>query len=156
MGMDLHSERGGRFWFDIFSWRKILALIKRYGWKPAGTKKPADWENPEHLWDGNYFDNVGQIVTAEDALAMGDALKLALCDLDNSLDPEEWTETRSEEITDDPLIKALMQEMGGPESDIEARVLAASKSPLEFFQGEAGEKARAFIHFCRGGSFTIW
>lgn len=155
MGMDLRNEKGKRFWFDIFTWRKVLVLAKRYRWKLAGTKKNPDWKDSEHFWNGNYLDNEGQIVTAEDALAMADALQLAFCDLYNSLEPEEWTEPSSEEITNDRLIKMLMQQLG-PKSDIEAKVAAASKSPLEFFQGEAGEKARAFILFCREGSFTIW
>jgi len=154
MGMDLCNEKGNRFWFDIFSWRKILVLAKRYGWNLGGTKKNPDWKDSEHFWNGNYLDNEGQIVTVEDALAIADALQLAFCDLDNSLEPEKWTEPSSEEITNDRLIKMLRQQLGS--EDLEARVAAACKSPLEFLQGEAGMNARAFIHFCREGSFTIW
>ncbi len=39
MGMDLRGV-GGEFHFYIGSWRNVLALAERYGWKPRGTQSP--------------------------------------------------------------------------------------------------------------------
>jgi hypothetical protein len=156
MAMDLHNEKGEYFRFNIFSWRKILALAKQYGWKPIGTDGVFHGENTGDLWAGGYLSNEGNAVKHEDAQAMAEALKLALCDMVNS-SPEDCGTAESPEITNDPFIKELMKTFGSTDSDIEQRVLeAASKSPIEFFRGEAEGQVKAFIHFCREGSFTIW
>jgi hypothetical protein len=39
MGMDL-SGPAGDFWWDVFSWHKLLRIAQQYGWQPAGTWPP--------------------------------------------------------------------------------------------------------------------
>ena len=61
-------------------WRDIYTLGICYGWSPAGTELDGD---PN--WDGTYFSNsfkYGARVEDEDARALADALKRALCEED--------------------------------------------------------------------------
>lgn len=87
MGMDL-SGRGGDFWWKFFDWPKLLYVAIHYGWEPAGTIAPIDRHSDEPIldWDGGYFSNDFQTVTADDAWQLADALERALADIPDDAD----------------------------------------------------------------------
>lgn len=72
MGMRLTSHADNT-WFDFTTveWHKLIELAQEYGWQPAGTQLDED------NWSGTYLSNDGQIVTQNDALALGNALSAA-------------------------------------------------------------------------------
>lgn len=66
------------------SWTKLLSLALFYGWQPMGTRVPSMTEIhgfDTEAWDGTYLTNDGQIVVAEDALALAIALEKSLDDI---------------------------------------------------------------------------
>src|SRR5262249_11435627 len=79
MGMDLASEAGDDLRLNNFAWATVLELAQRYGWEPRGTLPPEGWEEAaeaEEPWESdNYGTNDGQLVTAEDAAGIADALQ---------------------------------------------------------------------------------
>tara|TARA_Y100001934_G_C12342833_1_gene771119 strand:- start:1664 stop:2002 length:339 start_codon:yes stop_codon:yes gene_type:complete len=86
MGFDLYGKKDSCClnWSD---WRETFELAIENGWKPAGTKPP-DEETTKKLygcdsqmvdnWNGGYFSNDFQLVTAEDATNMANALDRSL------------------------------------------------------------------------------
>jgi len=83
MGYDLSNEHG-RFCLNIWYYPAILNLAYKLGWEPQGTK-PAFWCNEDgspsedmnkdnDKWNGSYFANSWQKVTADDAENLGKAL----------------------------------------------------------------------------------
>ncbi len=89
MGFDLYGEKGC-YCLNWSGWRKVFELAIENGWKPAGTKPPdekvikqfyGDNAPPHPMADnrnGSYFSNDLQLVTAEDAANMADALDRSL------------------------------------------------------------------------------
>ena len=70
--------------FTRESWTRLLSLAIFYGWQPMGTRVPSMTEIHgfhDESWDGTYLTNDGQIVVAEDALALGSALEKSLDDI---------------------------------------------------------------------------
>lgn len=135
MGMDL-SGPGGEFWWDFFRWHKLLRIALRHGWEPAGTLLPLveTVEFPEEDWDGGYVSNDHQLVTAEDAAALADALERALPTIS---DTNTLTDAERDQL----------------ESVDEAELAA---SDLRWLSGPDWKTAiREFIIFCRAGGFTI-
>lgn len=142
MGMDLTSESGDYLRFGGFGWAIILELAERFGWEPRGTLPPEGLEEaddePMEPWDGdNYGSNDGQIVTAEDAAAIADALQAALSD---------------------PEASAVLAEMGAVQrQQVEQMVppeVAASFAALPSFE-QYRPTIESFIAFCRKGRFRI-
>jgi hypothetical protein len=105
MGVDLASEAGGHFSVNWWGWRELFEIALAHGWQPAGTRKEADWmdsetgepltgaiadrvrfEGGEPAWDGNYFGNDFQQVTAEDARNMALAVEQALPEIEKEGD----------------------------------------------------------------------
>lgn len=79
MGYDLSNESGTYVRFTGSGWDLALAVAKHYGWQPAGTPKPSEWDVKKHgAWDDGYWANAGQQVTAGDAAALADALERAI------------------------------------------------------------------------------
>ncbi len=74
MSVDLVNEQGHTWGTGNLTWQKVLWLAYQYGWEPAGTKDPEGWVGE---WHGNYSTNSGQIVAAEDARALANALERA-------------------------------------------------------------------------------
>jgi hypothetical protein len=137
MGMDLISE-GGDFWFPNHGWRAVLDLAHDYGgWVPAGTQAPQfDDEPPWHDWSGTYFSNDRQLVTAEDARNLADALERALSDV-----PREKT-----------WVTKVLRTVDGREFE----GMPDDLNPLEHFSGPDGRRyLEEFIRFCRAGEFVI-
>jgi hypothetical protein len=176
MGMDLVSVKGDDnddekyFYFDIFGWSKILELANSYGWKPFGTELGL-WclEDGTPImpfpdeWDGDYFSNGGQGITAEDASAIADALESALDDIPDcdGLAPKHLTLSTAEEVhgyiraLDEPQIKSvlMLDIFDTPDSIV---VPNSMVSTIEYFSGYRKEQVMDFIAFCRRGRFYIW
>jgi len=130
--MAMHiSGRNGTFDITGFGWCRLLKLAQDYGWVPRGTQPPSLWADspPEQdeKWDGTYFSNDSQGVTAEDASNLADALERALPDL--------------------PELKTI-----DPHAQLTDEVTAQ-----DYFSGPDGkEMLKDFITICRNGSFSIW
>lgn len=136
MGMTLRGV-GGEFDFGVSRWRQILRLASAYGWQPAGTvfnERKAKLL-PGQEWSAGYETNDEQIVTAQDARNIADALEQALADLPASNDVGarrnfDATGTTAASTTD------------------KARLLA-------WLREQSGQEMRQFIAFCRAGDFEI-
>jgi hypothetical protein len=137
-----------------------LELAYDYGWKPAGTV-PGEWIIPEtgevdkrlspdpDEWDGNYVTNDFQWVTDKDAAHIADALEKALDDIPDFDTDEKWVEYGPTNVPTRLVERSLVEHglsIYGPNG---------SFSPLEFFSGEAKQKIRDFIVYCRTGAFYI-
>ncbi len=71
-------------------WVTLFTIGREYGWQPTGTEIgcwfPNDgqgdtFEEAKKNWDGTYFSNDGQLVTAEDSANLLIALKKARMDV---------------------------------------------------------------------------
>lgn len=70
MGMLLTSQvDDASVKFTTIEWSKLLELGRKHGWIPIGTRS-----DDEETWNGNYESNDGQLVIAEDSLALAAAL----------------------------------------------------------------------------------
>jgi len=146
------------FYFNIWTWRYLLALAKQYGWEPLGTEGPREEFNGEYLsddgWDGNYLSNAFQFVRSEDAKAMAEALEIALLDVCDSRKPEKHE--INDMISNDPIIKGMREFFRGKESDLEERFnQMVLTSPLAYFRDGGKETLIGFINFCKKGGFVI-
>tara|TARA_B100000287_G_scaffold74523_1_gene66348 strand:+ start:319 stop:852 length:534 start_codon:yes stop_codon:yes gene_type:complete len=94
MGMDLTSDTGEYFRWNIWGWQDILTLMQSYGWKPLGTH-PIDWENVNeeegelvenninwNVREMDYHSNGGQVVGDDDIEGMILALDRAIGDIE--------------------------------------------------------------------------
>ena len=101
MGVDLYAGPGRSFSTSWFGWTWLLSLAEAHGWRRQGTRAdptmirlqlagrdaPAAGAEPEldaaveraaADWRGGYASNDWQVVTAEEAAAMADALARAV------------------------------------------------------------------------------
>jgi hypothetical protein len=168
MGFDLSNRQGQSYRFNFFDWPNLLRLAEQYGWEPEGTtldpEHLADREEDEELspeevaaevaeslekWEGGYCTNDFQVVSAEDARNLADALEKALPDI-----PEH----------DAVGHKALDLSTYSPEMREQLKALGVGRlfpvdapiSVLERFSGKRGrDYLKGFIAFCRAGEFTI-
>lgn len=136
MAMHLHSARG-EFWWDSFSWVKLLRLAEHYGWRPEGTtisESELRWM-PDGRWDGNYTTNDGQTIAAADARRLAEALEQALRD-----------------VPSEDVIAQHRDRSGGIQIFPNPPVI----SDLDWFCGsETKAKIREFISYCYAGEFQI-
>jgi hypothetical protein len=85
MGYDLRNAQGTQHW-GIDTWPELLGLAHEHGWQPEGTTLPVlTYDDgtpcaPCFGWDGSYFWNDHQIVSAGDARNLADGLERALPD----------------------------------------------------------------------------
>jgi hypothetical protein len=158
-----------RLRFSIFSWPKLLDLARSYGWQSAGTLPSeiyTEYKTYPELepgqWDGTYMTNEGQIVTAEDATALANALEKALEAIPDheGLLPKQIMLTSSAEsreyiqASDNPYLKAFLESgLISPEGVGFPNVML---TPNEYFCGQEKQGVIDFIAFCRRGSFEIW
>ena len=95
MGVDLGGN-GAYFSANWRGWRWLLSLACDHGWQPAGTEWNLEvhrWlsggvdekeeERARNDWDGDYFSNDGQIVSARHAANLADALEKANGEVDS-------------------------------------------------------------------------
>ena len=81
MSVDLFNDRGGYFGTSNWGWALFIILAEMYGWVSNGTQPPK-WHDPGKPWNKeDYCSNNGQIVTAQDAQGLADAIELAIQDL---------------------------------------------------------------------------
>jgi hypothetical protein len=139
MGMDLISTSDGEgFRFSHYGWESVLALAYDYGgWVPAGTQPPQfEGEPPWEGWSKTYCSNDRQVVTAEDARNLADALERALPDVPRK---KTWP-------------KKVVRAADGREFE----TMPEDLNPLERFSGPDGRRyLEGFIRFCRAGGFVI-
>jgi hypothetical protein len=77
----LKSESGAQTGWIFIAWPIIRRLAENFGWQPCGTLPPVGWDAQVEKvgeWPRHYTSNDGQLVTAQDALALGTALGAAL------------------------------------------------------------------------------
>ncbi len=93
MGMDLaRLEDGEKFTCSNGMWGIILQSAEKGGWKPYGTIKMDENENPDKNWDKNdYTTQKGQIVSETDAFEMSKALKKFIKDKKDEIDTNEFS-----------------------------------------------------------------
>src|ERR1700752_5544387 len=101
-----------------------------------GTQQPSehDFHKLDDEWDGNYLTNDGQMIKAQDALSLANALEKALDDIPDAVlkmdwNPKfrtednlpEWLSPSEKEMIEDGLENELLDVIG--------------IHPLEFFEG---------------------
>lgn len=64
MGYDFEREDGAEWSTTTVGWRLLLHLAARFGWSPAGTLPPEDWDSTE-AWSGEYAGRGYQFVRVD-------------------------------------------------------------------------------------------
>jgi hypothetical protein len=125
MSMDLQSECGQELGLGVGAWAQCLDLAEKHGWIPCGTLPPDELK--DYPWNGSYYGNNGQWVTAADARQMADALERAIKFL-----PDPIAELPNEGILD---------------------YLARSSAESEIMSKDF---ARSAVKFLSKGAFRVW
>jgi len=134
----MFNKRNREFWANWHSWEHLLSFATRYDWTPQGTEyharwddeDPTEWERGRKRWEGWYFCNDYQIVTAVDASAMADAVARGLAVLPDQ-EPSEITEA---------------EKANQSHENAEIRLFASVRGKAYL---------RDFIEFAREGAFKI-
>ena len=142
--------------FSRQSWVKALELARAFGWMAAGTQPPPFFD-PYELnadWDGTYFTNDGQIVTAEDACSLAAALERSLPKILDAAIPTDWN---SRFWLEDDLPEWFSPtEMFIIEESLQDGLLdMVGIQPVDFFAGSEKRNLIDLIRFCRLGRFEI-
>lgn len=151
MGMDLAGQQG-QFRFGNRAWLMLLELANEHGWEPLGTNAPVFFNEDGSVfeavtgWNGTYFANNFQVVTAEDAVNLADALEQSL----ELFPDDDELEGITLSVLPDDIIK---RDIYIPSETVEGA--RTSVSLFEVFSGERKQYLRDFIEFCQGGSFHI-
>lgn len=128
------------------SWGHVLDMATLGGWEPAGTCRPPWWDDPpddimpvSDSWDGEYFNNDGQVVGADDARVLADAVGRMLPDV-----PDEC-------VIEHKLAVAVL-----PNGLVHAGLRPDARANC--FEWWGGRKAllRQLVELCRAGAFAIW
>jgi len=131
------------------AWGHLYDLAIHGGWEPQGTQHfgydevgfPLQGETCSPDWCGTYFSNDGQVVTADDARNLADALECALPDVPDH-DALEHKLEKSISPSGVPMIGI------SPETPINA---------FEYFSGDGKNLVKEFIKFAReSGGFQIF
>ena len=61
MAFDLFNEHGHHFRTGNRTWRKFITLAMMYGWQPAGTLRPEEWDNYERLKDEEWQERLEEV-----------------------------------------------------------------------------------------------
>jgi hypothetical protein len=144
------------------TWSRILSLAQFYGWQPMGTlppfihnlRKPINGGGANGGWDGTYLRNEGQVVQAEDALALADALRQALDDIPDVNPDRELT--LEDDLPDwlspeeKGLLRKGLRDHGDGQEEFPLGIL-----PFEYFAGDGKQNLLDFIRFCQLGEFVI-
>jgi len=135
---------------------KALELAELYSWQPSGTQPPPghNFHDLNAEWDGNYLTNDGQIIKAEDALSLANALQIALGDIPDSIDHVDWNLILCME--DDLLEWLSPEEQQIIDDGIENELFdILDTHPLKFFAGNEKDYLKKFIKFCRMGDIVV-
>ena len=137
------------------TWSRILSLARFYGWEPMGTLPPYlhNLRKPsyaEHMWDGTYLRNEGQVVQANDAMGLAIALQQSLDDIPDE-NPDRNLGT-NDDLPDwlSPAEKAMIRDNAQKHEEIPLGIL-----PFEYFAGDGKRNLIEFIRFCKLGEFVI-
>jgi hypothetical protein len=145
------------------TWCRLLSLARFYGWQPMGTlppfihdlRKPIYSDGAHGAWDGTYLRNEGQVVRAEDAVALAGALQTSLDDIPD-VDPD-----RELTLEDDlpewlsPEEKSTIRRGLESTDSQEREEIPLGILPFEYFAGAGKQNLLEFIRFCRLGEFVI-
>lgn len=138
-------------------WLMLRKLASMGGWQPAGTIHNGYYVSDDQKvtfpdWDGNYYMNEYQTITAADGRALAAGLKATLDDIPELSGPPTWGEKAPN--LNDPVTKAIL-ELAGEEGVV---IVGANTdlSPLQFFSGSTGHAfALEMIDFFERGSCQI-
>ena len=149
MTIDLYRDDQDYFQFEYFGiWQKLMDLALVYGWQPAGTLEPPDWEDeePGEEWPGSYDMFMGEWVTDSDAYDLANSLARALDDLPDNPMPDRVIETEIEEIDREGDVS------------ISFHIIEPNKALnlFEMFGGQYKSDLIEFIQFAREGGFYIF
>lgn len=137
-------------------WAKALELARSSGWMAPGTQPPPFFD-PYELdadWDGTYFTNDGQIVTAEDACSLAAALERSLPNISDAAIPTDWS-TRFCLEDDLPEWFSPSERSIIEESLQDGLLDTVGIQPVDFFAGSEKRNLIQLIKFCRLGRFEI-
>jgi hypothetical protein len=173
--MDL-SGKGGYFRWGMGAWSEVLELARLFGWVPLGTKPNLDMyaiclgddddsEERRRLidqyaaeWEGSYCYNEHQLVTAEDARNLGDALDRALDDIPDH-DAFEGRYVTAPEEGDFVARDGTIFPAGGGirfnGGTLRQEVYKRASIVEKFSGGGSKDCLREFVAFCRAGEFWI-
>ena len=158
MGYDLTNSAGGYHQWKVLGWWHLLNLARSYGWNPAGTEPPAE-ATPLSPWDGNYFRNDGQFVTATDAAALADALERMLSDPKREDVAGQVARRLQWAIADESITSAteLSDVITYPIEYVRGLIDPDDVSTVGCWEFDERSDAylREFIHFARQGTFSI-
>lgn len=156
MGYDLINSAGASHQWRAMGWWNLLNLAVEYGWRPRGTRIRSG-DTPS--WNGNYFENAGQEVSAEDAASLADAMERMLADVKRE-DVAKRVTRRMQMTLDDASIPGETLPL-----DVLTYPIAFVRQMLEQFgQSKVGnwgfdehsnDYLRQFIDFSRKGAFRI-
>ena len=77
MGYDFERADGVEWGTTSVGWRLLRHLAERFGWRPAGTLPPEDWD-AGRPWSCEYTGNSGQRVSPADAAGLAAGLRAAV------------------------------------------------------------------------------
>jgi len=132
----LESESGAQTGWTFIAWPIIRKLAENFGWQPSGTLPPVSWDAEIEKvgeWPGHYTSNDGQLVTAQDALALGAALEAALA---------------SDEF--EPRIRGLFR---GTMAQLRSTGLSVTDDETNV--SEWRKSIEDFVRFCAKGGFRL-
>ena len=148
MGYDLQNEKGNTFRWNVWGYSPVLSLAEVYGWKPKGTVLN-NWESGEIEtdWDGKYFSNDGQVVTAEDASNMASALLKALEDIPDEVGVKDTPE--------DPL-EGNLKDVVKMIDEMHETMLSDDCLKEKFSGKDKKQYVKKFIDFLHEGSYVTY
>ena len=148
MGYELINESGQQLCFNFKGYPRIIDLALQYEWEPLGTTMPS-WHDEKYGkrddWHGIYCSNDFQVVSAEDANNMADALERAQRDL------------RSKPITDPANKNMINIRTPNGKTTMDVALLDENDEldPSNDWAGDADDLTQT-IEFLRLGSFETW
>ena len=147
MGYELINESGQKLYYNFTGYPKLIELALQYGWEPLGTTMPS-WHDEKigkrDDWPGIYCSNDHQVVSAEDANNMADALERSIADISAkpvySADEKDVTKVK---CADGSMIDTVPL---GYHDD---------RAPISFWGGNP-KTIKKLIKFLRLGSYETW
>ncbi|MDD4785458.1 MAG: hypothetical protein PHH12_03300 [Candidatus Shapirobacteria bacterium] len=108
MGYDLSNKQKEYFRFAQSYWSKVLKIAANNGWKAKGTIIPKNYKHSD--WNGNYYENSGQIVADDDAINLGQALLKSIKILSQKTIPEPKMPSPKDEVAWKKFINLLPED----------------------------------------------